>query len=199
MRKRRTSKTGYKKRNQYGVVIPLKLYNQYIRDIKQINAYNQARYEKVAGQKLKLHGEDTDMTVRDRIDMQKLRKGSILSNKYGTMQTALQSSFEHFKDTEMFVRYAESIHQRATPQGLKAKQVMYKENYLKAFRNVFGDEKSRIRGARAKRLYKAIKDLSAEELEYITLTNENSDINYQYSFEALERKLSNLEYAILGK
>lgn len=145
--------------------------------IKRINNQNKVRYKQIKDKKLISYGQETEMTVADRIALEGHSKamGSLYSQKYGYLKNTLLNRFQQFETKEEFKSYINWLKKRVNPDVQKKKLKIYKENYIKSIFEKLGETEQ------TRAIVNAIKNMKPKAVEETYLVNEQAFINYVYN------------------
>ena len=175
-------------KNQHGFVISRRQYNQMKRDDTAYQRRQRRQLEKIRSKKLKQFGEDTGYTVgdfdndrtmgRDNLDYLKLRP----------------FNFDSISDFRTFEMKQRQIAQRKDPRYLLKKNQQFKDNYLKAIREVLGagGDKDITPDEVGYRLHEHIENMSLDVFMEIYLTEYDVSIGFIYSGNEQQAKVDRL-------
>lgn len=97
-------------------------------------------------------------------------------------------SIDSFKSFDEFAKYFEKIQMYSDPRFYTQRNIRYKENFIAALQNVFGDDAVHI-------VYK-VENMPLETFVRLTHTTDILNFNYVYSPEEYQDKLSYIESVI---
>lgn len=145
--------------------------------INKINKQNQVKYESIKNKKLISYGQETEMTVADRIAMESHSKtmGSLYSQKYGYLKGELLNRFHQFESKKEFKEYLNWLKKRSNPSIQNKKLQTYKSNYIKSLFKAYGDT------ADIRAIVNKIKNMKPKKVEETYLVNEQAYISYSYN------------------
>lgn len=124
-------------------------------------------------------------------------RGREPSPKTGTMRTIQEENLQpkkfdlkRIQSQKEFEKFVESVEKQAAPKYWRGRYDLYKENYLKAFREqlLFGEN-----GAE---LYSRLKDISSEHLVDLLYRDPTLGIDFVYAPEDINARITSINYAL---
>lgn len=152
-------------KNPHGVVLRREEYEQIKKDVEKINRRNKRKLNKIDKKTFTSRGKKTDTRVIDRRLMLDPRYDYLrdmdFKKRWQTLQTA--------QDVE---NYAEKAANRARDEYELETQNLFKNNYIKSIKNVFGSN--------ANSIIEKVNEMSPEEFEQLYLTEDIVDFDFNY-------------------
>lgn len=163
-------------KNKYDVVLSRDEMKEIKQKIKTINKRKNKEYNKIKNKLFKSRGIDTLEKVKDRRLMGDVRYDEFKEKKF---------NFENIRNKQELKGFLEQINKQVKPNYYSKRQKQYKENYIIALNNVFGEL--------AKNLIKKVRSMSIDEFMNLYYTEDIANVDFMYEFTDLLIKLSELE------
>ena len=175
-------------KNQHGFVISRRQYNQMKRDDKIYQRRQKRQLEKIRAKKLKQMGYETDFTIGDFDNDRTMGRDSL---DYLKLRPFNFDSISDFRTFEMKQRM---LAQRKDPRFLLVKNQQFKDNYLKAIREVLGagGDKEITPDEVGYKLHEHIRNMSLDQFMDIYLTEYDISISFVYSGNEQQAKVDRL-------
>lgn len=175
--------------NNYGLKINEVDYKTALQNINKINKRNTQRYNSIKDKIFFAGGKPTEMTIGERISLESNSNkigDSAYSQRYGYFKNELKLDLNNFKTQKDLDNYLKSLKKNVSNNHIKTKLKIYKENYISAIYKKLGYDDD------TEKIVNKIKNLSPTKLENIYLSNEEAFIQYVYTLEDRDNKVSNL-------
>lgn len=116
-------------KNEYGVVISRKQYNEIRKETERINKIYEQRRKRLDKMPFTSRGKKTYETVKDRRLMGDVRFNEFRKRTF---------RFEKFRNKSELNAFVNNLSIKLKPDYFSKKDILYKQNYIKALQNVYG-------------------------------------------------------------
>lgn len=175
-------------KNQHGIVISRRQYNQFQRDDNKYQRKSKRELERIRRKKMRSQGQETDYTVGDFDRPTTMGRENLGHLKYPKFD------FDVIANMQEFEKKRRVLAQRADPKWLELKNKQFKENYLKAIREVYGAGGDRPIGKDevGHELHEFIDNMSIDDFMETYLTEFDMSIGFLYAGAEKQAKLDRL-------